>query len=62
MILGARNLDQLKGNLDSLALTLSEGQLARLNTVSARDSGHFYELFQSKVQQGIFGGVQVKGW
>ncbi|MEM1113200.1 MAG: aldo/keto reductase [Pseudomonadota bacterium] len=44
-IIGARTLAQLKDNLSSLKVTLSEQQMATLNSASAFRKGHPYDFF-----------------
>ncbi|HTI94588.1 MAG TPA: aldo/keto reductase [Puia sp.] len=53
-ILGAKNLAQLKDNIDLLSLTLTEGELEQLNEVSQVALGSPHEVIAGS-QQMIFG-------
>jgi aryl-alcohol dehydrogenase-like predicted oxidoreductase len=60
-VMGARTIEQARDNLRALTLSLTHGQLARLNEASA-PSPTFPDRFISKpmVQQLIFGGAHVQ--
>ena len=62
LIFGATTTEQLRGNLASLEVTISEEHMRRLLAVSAFEPGSFYSLFEGPVNRSIFGGKAVEGW
>ena len=60
-ILGARRLQQLEDNLASLTLTLSPGQVARLDEASAIELGFPYHLYSRElVRQLVHAGMRER--
>ena len=60
-VIGATSVEQLRANVESLGVVLTDGQMQRLSAAGVGESG-FYDLFKAGVQKGIFKGVAVKGW
>jgi len=60
-IVGARTLEQLKGNLAALSLDLDPAQLSRLEDAGAPDLGfpHSY-LRRPEIRQNIYGGLAIQ--
>lgn len=61
-IFGATTVEQLKSNLASLQIELSEPQRERLGKVSGSEGNQFYALFSGAINRSIFGGSEVEGW
>lgn len=61
-LIGARTVEQLKGNLAAAALRLDDGQMARLNEASAPASNFTAGLTSPAIRHMIFGGHDVRGW
>ena len=59
-IFGVSTVDQLRSNLASSDIQLNPTHLGRLEQVSSFDEG-FYDLFQERINRGIFGGAKVTG-
>lgn len=58
-IIGAKNVKQLKDNLDCMKFSLNEKQLAKLNEVSKIDLGFPHEFLSSdNIKDIIYGGTQ----
>jgi aryl-alcohol dehydrogenase-like predicted oxidoreductase len=58
-IIGARRIPQLKDNLDSLTLELSEKQVAALNEASAIDLGFPHDFYERElVKNMVYGGMR----
>jgi aryl-alcohol dehydrogenase-like predicted oxidoreductase len=57
-IIGARTLDQLKDNIASVDLTLSDDHMAALNSASSFDPGHPYNFVDNDLVRGlVYGGM-----
>ena len=61
-IIGASKLEQLVSNIDAAEIRLSDGQMERLNEVSAPGPGFSAGLTSPTVRRMVFGGNDVKGW
>lgn len=62
LIIGAKTLEQLHRNLDSLDVALSPELIAKLNEATADTQGTLDRFFSPGLRKGIFGGTDVKGW
>lgn len=63
LIIGATKVEQLQDNIASLAVTLTPGQIVRLNTASEPDLIHPYMFFTGMLRrERVFGGTDVTGW
>ncbi len=61
-LIGARSVEQLKGNLAAASLKLDDGKMARLNEVSAPTPSFSAALASPAIRRMIFGGQDVRGW
>ena len=61
-LIGARTVEQLKGNLAAASLRLDDGQMARLNEASAPASNFTARLTSPAIRRMVFGGNIVRGW
>jgi aryl-alcohol dehydrogenase-like predicted oxidoreductase len=60
-IVGARNVSQLKENIDCLSTSLTDSEMERLNEVSKIEPGFPHDfLSRERIQNIIFGGFQSK--
>ncbi|WP_419826490.1 hypothetical protein [Sphingomonas sp.] len=55
-------VEQLTGNLAAASLALNEGQMARLDEVSAPAPGFSAGLASPAIRRMVFGGRDVRGW
>ena len=62
LLLGVSKPEQLDGNLAALEIALIPGQLAALDTASARDVTFPYAVLSADVKRNIFGGTDAEGW
>ena len=63
ILLGTRTESQLRDNLASLGVDLTDDALARLNQVSAPESGFPYAIYTDEVMTwAVNGGSHVRGW
>lgn len=62
LLLGASSVEQLRENVAALEITLTPGQLAALDEVSALDPAFPYSGFTTAVKRAIFGGTEVVAW
>ena len=63
LILGATKVEQLQDNIASLAVTLTPGQIGKLNAASEPDLVHPYMFFTGMLRRDrVFGGTDVTGW
>ena len=62
LILGASKLEQLQGNLASLDIRFTSGQLQTLDKVSALQPSTPSSILMPEIKRLIFGGVDVQGW
>ena len=60
-LIGARTVEQLTGNLAGASLALDEGQMARLDDVSAPAPGFSAGLASPAIRRMVFGGRDVRG-
>ena len=61
-IIGASKLPQLASNIAATKIELSEGQMTRLNEVSAPAPGFSAGLASPMIRRMVFGGNDVTGW
>ena len=61
-IIGASKLPQLASNIAATKIELSEGQMRRLNEVSAPAPGFSAGLASPMIRRMVFGGNDVTGW
>lgn len=61
-LIGARTVEQLTGNLQAASLKLKDGQMERLNAVSAAPTSFSAGLASPAIRRMIFGGQEVRGW
>ena len=61
-IIGASKLPQLESNIAATKIELSEGQMRRLNEVSAPAPGFSAGLASPMIRRMVFGGNDVTGW
>ena len=61
-LIGASTLPQLASNIAASEITLSEGQMRRLDEVSAPAPGFSAGLTSPMVRRMVFGGNNVRGW
>ncbi len=61
-LIGARSVAQLASNLAASDITLTEGQMADLNTASAPHMTFSANLTQPAIRRMVFGGQSVSGW
>lgn len=62
VLVGASKLAQLNDNLAALGCTLTPGQRARLDAVSAMVPGFTDSLATAAIRRMVFGGNEVGGW
>ena len=61
-LMGVSHSEQLRANIASLNVVLTDAQRTRLNEASAPDHVNPYTIFTPPVRQSIFGGHSVTGW
>lgn len=61
-LIGARRVEQLRGNIAAADLRLTPDQMARLDAVSAPVPGFSASLTQPMIRRMVFGGHDVRGW
>ncbi|MCE0484424.1 MAG: aldo/keto reductase [Methylacidiphilales bacterium] len=62
LIIGATKIDQLKSNLSSLNVALTDAQRQKLNEAGKLENAHPYMFFGEPFQGMIHGGVPVRRW
>lgn len=63
LILGATKVEQLQNNIGSLDVTLTPGQIGRLDAASQPEFAHPYVFFSGMLhRERVFGGTDVAGW
>lgn len=62
VLIGARTVEQLKGNLAAASLKLDDGQMARLNEASVPANSFTAGLTSPAIRRMVFGGNVVRGW
>ena len=61
-LIGVSSVAQLRSNLDTSSLFLSDSHKDRLNSVSAQEFGFSRGLTQPNIRRMVFGGNNVLGW
>ena len=61
-LVGARTVDQLKGNIAAASISLSDDQMSRLNNVSASTPGFTSSLASPMIRRMLYGGHEITAW